>query len=92
MGRRWLTAALASLGLASSLLIGTGLLLNVDKLRGFGSLGTLAYTIALILWLAKRQLAVALGALCFCDEPHSLALAPASATMNQSCSSCGRDV
>lgn len=56
--KHWLTpkaTALAVPGVASSLLIGAGLQLNIDALKGIGSLLAVAYIGVLIWWLIRSR-------------------------------------
>lgn len=51
----YLTVTLVVVGIAAVLLIGMGLILQSDNLKGVGTLVALAYTIVLIWWLARSR-------------------------------------
>jgi len=51
----YLTATLVVVGVAAALLIGMGLIMKIDNLKGVGTLVAMAYTIVLIWWLARSR-------------------------------------
>ncbi|MBX0330543.1 hypothetical protein K2Z83_23075 [Oscillochloris sp. ZM17-4] len=49
------TATLVVVGAVAVILIGMGLILKIDNLKGVGTLFALAYTMVLIWWLARSR-------------------------------------